>query len=160
MNTFSQIKRKQKHSPPVTHHSPPSYPVAQASSEQASPLTSTLGSALFALPLMGILGVIFLLIGSAVAWRSPNPHALIPPLSLVALGLTCILGGLIVARQRRGRPLLGGLLCGLLFTALTWCLTFAVQDTVLPFPSPWLWVIRLGMVLLTLVGAKLGMGRR
>ena len=173
MNTFSSQKNKRRaHTPPPAGHLPPGSPHSrQAHQGRISPTsadTSIAGAfraAIFAMIFVPIMGVIFLLIATLVGYRSTDPLALIPYLSLAALGLTALLGGLISARRKRGHPLLSGLLCGLLINLLLLSISLFFGDEVksawsLGFTSPVQWGLHATVALLSLLGAKLGMRRR
>lgn len=161
MNTFFPKIHHRKHTPPMlSGHRPPKSPVVNRLDDQTTTPAGSIGlSILLALPVMVALGFVFLLITSAVAIRNPDPHALVFPLSLVARGLTCLLGGLVVGRQRRGYPMLSGLLCGVIFNILLWCLSmFGGRDAadIAPFIQ---WGVHGGSILLTMLGAKIGAAR-
>ena len=171
MNTFSYTKRtqKRKHTPPpVAGHLPPKrkQPQRRVSDEsQDIPLTGAFGSALFALPCMVVMGFLLLMIATLVAYRSQDPSALRLPLCLTAQGLTCVLGGLIAARRGGGHPLLSGLLCGLFWTLLLFITSLFWSNSQKSLLSLGLapllqWGIHGGMVLLSLLGARIGVGRR
>jgi putative membrane protein (TIGR04086 family) len=114
------------------------------------------------MPFVLVIGFLFLLIGTLVAYRSADPHTLIPPLSLAALGLTSLMGGLISARRRRGNPLLSGLLCGLIMNLLLLggALLFEGQGVSLGYSPLMQWGLHAAVAVLSLLGARMGMGRR
>ena len=136
MNTFSSRQssrqsNRRKHTPPPVGHLPPRSASRGGRTtprtedvQDGSRLSGSLAAALFAIPFMLVIGFVFLLIATLVAYRSTDPHALVLPLSMVALGLTSLLGGLISARRRRGEPLLSGLLCGLQMNLLLYLFRF------------------------------------
>ncbi len=133
--------------------------------EADTSLVGAFASGLFALPFVLIIGFVLLLIVTMVAYNASDPHALIPPLSMVALGLTSLLGGFIAARRRRGHPLLSGLLCGLLMNLMFLTLTLFWQDAAkeamsLGFSGLLTWGLHAAIVLCSVIGAKIGMGKR
>lgn len=169
MNIFSSSHREtspRSHRSSEGHTSPRRLPAPRVESEPASEdsFTAALMAALFALPITAIIGLIFLLIVTAVAYGSPDPDALTTPLSLSVLGLTSLLGGLVASRRRGTRPILCGLLLGLLWTLLLWAVSLLFGDEArsqltLGFPAPALWGLHGGAVLISMLGGKLG-GRR
>lgn len=172
MNTFSSQKQKHRgHTPPPSGHLPPKAghtrekPSVRSSDHSGeSPLSGAFFSAIFAMPFVLVIGCLFLLISTLAAYRSPNPHTLILPLSLTALGLTSLCGGVISARRKRGNPLLGGLFCGLLINLflLTASLFFNDGDSEalsLGLSSLARWGLHAAVVLLSTVGARLGKGK-
>lgn len=125
---------------------------------------SSLMSALFALPVTAIIGMILLLIATAVAYANPDPDLLTAPLGLGALGLTACLGGLVAARREPSRPLLSGLLLGLLLALVLVILALLFGDEARAqlttgFPPAVLWGLHGAVVLSALLGAKLGSRR-
>lgn len=173
MNTFSHQKPQHRGHIPPPHagHLPPKSqnrrkpPAGRTTDTQTdTPLSGAFFSAIFALPFMLLIGFVFLLIITVVSYRSTDPHALVMPLSLVALGLTSLLGGLIASRRKRGNGLLSGLLCGLLFNLvlLTLSLFWHDGDKVtlsLGLDSLVKWGLHAGIALLSVIGAKMGMGK-
>ena len=169
MNIFSSSQGRDQHN----HHT--SRPHASGrlsprplSSSAAEPeiateksFTKALMSALFALPITAIIGLLLLLIVTAVAYGSPDPDALTTPLALGTLGLTSLLGGLVAARRGVTQPILCGLLSGLLFTLLLLGVSLFFGDEAktqlsLGISSPVVWVLHGGVVLLSVLGGKLG----
>ena len=141
-----------------------SYTSAKEDASVEAGFARVLSSALFALPVTAVVGLILLLIVTAVAYADPDPDRLTAPLSLAALGLTALLGGLVAARRGQGRSLLCGLTLGLLLTLLLLgsSLFFGEEQRnqlTLGFPAPAIWLLRGGVILLSALGGKLG-GRR
>ncbi len=170
MNIFSSSSGRAHH----THTSKRSDPRGHLPSRRALPVedeqaseggfASAFMAALFALPVAAIIGLVLLLIVTAVAYANPDPDRLTTPLSLCALGLTALLGGLVAARRGRGQPLLGGLLSGLLIALLLLGLSLFFGDEAraqltLGVSSPIRWGLHGGVVALSLLGAKLGSRR-
>ncbi len=123
--------------------------------------SSALMAALFALPVTAVIGLVLLLIVTAVAYSHPDPDCLSTPLALGAVGLTSLLGGLVAARRGRSRGLFCGLLSGLLFTLLLLGLSLFFGDEARTqlssgFSAPMTWGLHIGVVLLELLGAKIG----
>ncbi|MBQ9779649.1 MAG: TIGR04086 family membrane protein [Clostridia bacterium] len=138
--------------------------VTEAEDGTEGRLTQALTAALFSLPVMAVLGLVLLLIVTAVAYASPDPDSLTTPLSMGALGLTALLGGLVAARRGGSRPLVCGLLSGLLFNVLLLALSLffgedARQSLTLGLSSPLLWGLHGAVVLIAALGGKIG-GRR
>ena len=154
------------HSSAGRGHTPTSSRAKAPSSEAATEgrFASALMSALFALPVTAIIGLILLLIAAAVAYTNPDPDLLTTPLGLGALGLTACLGGLVAARREPSRPLLSGLLSGLLLALVLVILSLLFGDEARArlttgFPPAVLWGLHGAVVLLALLGAKLGSRR-
>lgn len=82
--------------------------------EGAGSLRTAFGSALFAMPVAAVAGLIFLLIAAGTVCAMPDPDSLITPLGLSVLGLTVLCGGFVCSRRAGCAPLL----CGLLFGGL------------------------------------------
>ena len=178
MNVFSYQKKKsqkhikRRHTPPqVAGHLPPvsthgrQRPVGRAEERGSdAPVAGAIASAVFALPITVGVGFLCLLAATLLSYRQADPHALILPLSLVALGLTSLLGGLVAARRGRGNPLLGGLFCGILLNLVMLLLSLFWGEgdksaLSLGFSSLTVWGLRAGVVILSLIGAKIGAGR-
>lgn len=121
-------------------------------------------AALFALPVTAVIGLVLLLIVTAVAYANPDPDRLATPLSLAALGLTSLLGGLVAARRGQQKPLLCGGMLGLLLVLLLLTASLFFSDETrelltLGLSAPLTWGLRGGVVLLSALGGRLG-GRR
>lgn len=128
-------------------------------------LTTAVMAALFALPFTALVGLILLLIATAVAYANPDPDALTTPLSLGVLGLTSVLGGLISARRGQARPLLCGLFSGLLLTLTLFALSLCIGgegngSMTLNLPPLAAWGLHAAVVVLEMLGAKLGARRQ
>lgn len=146
-------------------HTSASYGGASTGEESAEAgLLRVLSAALFALPVTALVGAVLLLIVTAVAYANPDPDSLTTPLSLAALGLTSVLGGLVAARRGRGKCLLCGLTLGLLWTLLLvgFSLLFgdeARRQLTLGLSSLLSWLVHGGVIFLSALGGKMG-GRR
>ncbi len=173
MNTFSSSKNsRRRHTAPPVGHLPPKSghrkdrPAGRTSEQPAEAgWTGAFSSAMFAMPFVLVIGFLFLLIGTLVAFRSADPHALVMPLSLASLGLTSLMGGLISARRRRGNPLLSGLICGLLINLLLLGLSLFFSERVaaeltLGYSGLAKWGICAAVVILSVLGARLGAGKK
>ena len=136
-------------------------PSAENETASRGGFVPSLVSALFALPVTLVIGLIFLLIATAVAYVSADPDRLSTPLAMSALGLSAMLGGLVSARRGRGQPILCGALLGLLLTV---CLLggslFYGDDTrayltigLSPIAE---WGIHGAVVLLSALGGRIG----
>ena len=76
--------------------------------EGAGSLRTAFGSALFAMPVAAVAGLIFLLIAAGTVCAMPDPDSLITPLGLSVLGLTVLCGGFVCSRRAGCAPLLRG----------------------------------------------------
>ena len=74
--------------------------------EGAGSLRTAFGSALFAMPVAAVAGLIFLLIAAGTVCAMPDPDSLITPLGLSVLGLTVLCGGFVCSRRAGCAPLL------------------------------------------------------
>lgn len=170
MNIFSSSSGRAHHTHTSKHADPrghlPSRHALPAEDGQAAEggFAAAFMAALFALPVAVIIGLVLLLIVTAVAYADPDPDRLTTPLSLGALGLTALLDGLVAARRGRGQPLLGGLLSGLLLALLLLGLSLFFGDEAraqltLGASALVRWGLHGGVVALSLLGAKLGSRR-
>lgn len=173
MNTFSSSKNTRRgHTAPPVGHLPPKSghrkdrPSGRTSEQPAEAgWAGAFASALFAMPFVLVIGVLFLLICTLVAFRSDDPHVLVMPLSLAALGLTSLMGGLISARRRRGNPLLSGLLCGLFINLLLLGLSLffgesTTTELTLGYSGLAKWGLHAAATVLSVLGAKFGAGKK
>ncbi len=163
MNIFSSSRRRS-----APRHAPARHPISRESSETNNQNLPSEGgfiqammAALFALPVTLIIGLILLLIVSAVAYVYADPDRLTTPLALAALGLTSLLGGLVAARRGKTAPVLCGLLIGILFSLCLWCGSLFFTDGLraqltLGLSSPALWGLHSGVILMSVAGAKIG----
>ena len=67
--------------------------------EGSGSLRTAFGSALFAMPVAAVAGLIFLLIAAGTVCAMPDPDSLITPLGLSVLGLTVLCGGFVCSRR-------------------------------------------------------------
>lgn len=127
-------------------------------------LTNALMAALFSLPITMVLSLLLLFIVTAVAYAHADPDSLTTPLALGVLGVSSLLCGLIAARRGHGRPMLAGLLAGLLYTLALWGLSLCFGDEArttltLGLSAPAAWGLHGIALLLSLLGGKLGSHR-
>ena len=139
---------------------------AKSSDERTGSFSRTLMSGLFALPVTAVLGLIFLTVGTWVAYSNPDPASLSTPLALAALALTSLLGGFVASRRNGGESAaLCGLCGGCLFTVILFILSLLFGDgaratMTLGLSSPAAWGIHAGVVGLEILGALIGRPRR
>ena len=136
----------------------PQKPRATAGDGESS-LLGVLKSALFALPVSLLCGVILLSVMAAIALTQPNPSAMITPLALAVLGLSGLVGGLVCVRRAGRSPALCGLTFGLLFVLVTWVLSLIPMEAGESTSLPGVWLIRAVVVLLSCLGAAVGARR-
>ena len=176
MNIFSSSPKRsaQRKHPPTAlvpterrHISAARLTGAENAKESSSDggFASLLMAALFSLPFTVILGLVFLLISTAVAYAQPDPDKFTLPLALGSLSLTALLGGLIAARRRQHHCLICGLLSGLLFTLLLLVLSlFLKNDAQTPINAglsgALSWAVHIGVLLLEALGALIGSRHR
>lgn len=138
----------------------------KSSAEGTGTLSRALTSGLFALPVTAVLGLIFLTVGTWVAYSNPDPSSLSAPLALGALALTSLLGGFVASRRNGGESAaLCGLCGGCLFTVILFILSLLFGDDAratmtLGLSSPAAWGIHAGVVGLEILGALVGRPRR
>lgn len=126
---------------------------------------SVLRAALFALPVTAIMGAVLLAVATGVSLSSPDPDAMSLPLSMGALGLTALLGGLVCGRRCGGAPLACGLCSGLLLVITMAALSLAVGDDTRAALTLGLgtWgglAVRAAVVFLEMLGARMGTAKR
>lgn len=92
--------------------------------------------------------------GAAVAFSSADPDALVTPISLGVMFLSCLIGGLVTFRSQRQAPLLCGLLCGLCLVLSLGFLGLFLPDSLRGgWPTALRWGLRGGMLGFSLFGA-------
>ena len=128
-------------------------------------LSSVIKSALFALPVTLVCGLLLVSLMAVLAVAQADPASMILPLSLSVVGLCNLIGGLITSRRCGHAPLWCGLVFGALFTLTTWVLSFLFGSRTgnplslgLSFPLSML--VRAAGIGLSLLGARLGMHRQ
>ncbi len=122
---------------------------------------SALFAALFALPVTAVIGFVLLLIATAVAYANADPDAMTMPCSLVALGLTALMGGMVAAMRGYRQPLLSALLLGFLLIVLQLGGTLFYGDGMRAELSMGgsvflRWGLRFALMPLALLGGRLG----
>ena len=122
---------------------------------------SALFAALFALPVTVLIGFALLLIVTAVAYTNADPDALTTPLSLAALGLTALMGGMVSGMRGYRQPLLSALLLGLLLVLLQLGGSLFFSDALreqltLGGSALWRWGLRVAVLPLSLLGGCIG----
>ncbi len=122
---------------------------------------SALFAALFALPVTVVIGCVLLLIVTAVAYANADPDAMTTPLSLAALGLTALMGGMVSGIRGYRQPLLSALLLGCLLILLQLGGSLFFEDTLREQLSmggsvPLRWGLRLAVLPLSLLGGRIG----
>ncbi len=176
MNTFTTAARKKNrhahsHTPPTRRAGLPAPRLeasigAKSSDERTGSFSRALVSSLFAIPVTAVLGLIFLTVGTWVAYSNPDPASLSTPMALGALALTSLLGGFVASRRNGGESaMLCGLCGGCLFTVVLFILSLLFGDEAratmsLGLSSPAAWGIHAGVVGLEILGALIGKPRR
>jgi hypothetical protein len=94
-------------------------------------------------------GAVFITAAAFAAYHSPDPTALIAPLSAVALALAALTGGMTAGKLNPTRPMGAGLLCGGLTAVLLTVLSLLLGGNAGGF-FPWL--MRIGVIPLHLLG--------
>ena len=101
------------------------------------------------------LGLIASLVATAAALASPDPNALIAPLSCAITAICSLVGGFVTRRRTRHSPLLCGAIAGAMLVAL-FGLLGAILPTTHAWPASVAWGLRGGMLAFALLGASLG----
>lgn len=172
MNTFTTAARKKSR-----HTRPAPAPraalpavradaTAKLSDERAGGFSRAIAGGLFSLPVTAVLGLIFLTVGTWVAYSNPDPSSLSTPLALGALALSSLLGGLVASRRNSGESAaLCGLCGGCLFSVFLFILSLLFGNEAratmsLGLSAPAAWGIHAGVVGLEILGALMGRPRR
>lgn len=103
-------------------------------------------------------GVLLILVGSIVAWRSEDPLTMILPFGLGTLYLSALLGGIVTIRLHGEKALLCGTLCGLLLFVLFWIISLFFQGEA-SFSVPLSLLLRILSIVFSIIGAFLGQKR-
>ena len=90
----------------------------EPSDNSAGGFSSTLRSLLLPLAATAVTGLLSVTVMAAAAGSSPDPTALIPALSVAALALSSLAGGITAGLCRRDRAVASSLISGCLLTAL------------------------------------------
>ena len=134
---------------------------APQASDTENSFIHVLKSALFAIPFSFLCGLVLLSVLAGLAFTQPDPDSLTTPLSLVVLGLSAAMGGLICTRRCGHSALSCGLSFGLLFALCTWVLSLFIHepsDMALSLPITLL--LRASVVVLSCLGARMGVNRQ
>ena len=152
-----------------TRRSSPSVAVGRHFSDEAEASaeggwTSSLLAALFALPVAVLIGFLLLLITTAVAYTNADPDALTTPLSLVALGMTALMGGTVAGVRGYRHPLLSACFLGLMLLLLLLGGSLFYSDELRAQLSVGIsalgrWGMRLSVLPLSLLGGRIGKKR-
>ena len=168
MNIFSSSGHHEKRTDPrrTAVRSSHATPDGQSHTEELAEggIVSALFAALFALPLAVLIGFVLLLIVTAVAYANADPDALTTPLSLAALGLTALMGGMVSGVRGYRHPLLSALLLGLLLLLLqlggSLFFSDALREQLTLGGSALLrWGLRIAVLPLSLLGGRIGKAR-
>ena len=102
-------------------------------------------------------GAILLLLFSLIAYFQADPSVLILPLGLAAVGLTGFLGGVFLVRLHKHSALICGLLNGTLVEAFLLLLSLFFSKHASGYSLPVALLIHAGFLLLSVLGAFLGL---
>ena len=135
------------------HSNRPKHPnQSNGTRTSGSPITDLLKSVLCTLGT----GTALLLIASLIAYFTPDPARLIPALSLVASGLTALLGGIAAARIHKRGALICGLGNGALLMGVMILLSLFFTGEASGYGAWTSTALHVGWMLLSVLGAFLG----
>ncbi len=101
----------------------------------------------------GMLGLVT--VSTAIALRAPDPLALLTPLAWGSVGLSSLVGGMVAGRRLPEKPAVAGLLAGIPVLLLLILAGFLAGRA-----TPSVWILRVCVLPLQLVGALLARPRR
>jgi hypothetical protein len=101
-------------------------------------------------------GLVLSLVAAGIAYASADPDALILPLALGILGLTSLICGFVTRRVSRLPLLPSGGSAGLALLLLSFVLSYPFGGEPNSLSPTHVWVLRGGIVALTLLGAAMG----
>lgn len=104
-------------------------------------------------------GMGLLLIGALAAYFFPNPSSVILPIGIAASGLTALIGGMISSRILKKGALLCGLSNGCVLLSLMLLLSLCMIQYSTHYSALTSFLLHLGFILLSVLGAFLGIGR-
>ncbi len=117
-------------------------------------------------------GMALITVITAIAMSTPDPTALVRPLSVAALGVASLVGGVVAGKRSVGSEdarnangtraaVLGGLVSGLLWAALLALISVLLPGGTVdpPLPAVLPWLMRLGAVALHTIGAYIARPR-
>lgn len=107
-----------------------------------------------------IAGTALLLIGSLIAYFTPDSNTLIRPIGMVAAALTALIGGFAALRIHRHAALMCGLLNGSLTTALMILVSLFFKDYSSGYSTGISCLLHTAFLLLSVAGAYLGLKRK
>ena len=129
----------------------------KAASGDDSTIIKTVRASLISLLITVAISLLLLLAGTAVAYSTADPTALVPPISYAVLYVSALLGGVASAKLNRRAPYLT---CGLAsgaFALIGVLVAAALPDSLSTADSVWFsLILRLSAILVCFVGAILG----
>ena len=90
----------------------------EPSDTQAGGFSRALRKLLLPLAVTAISGAVFVTVLTAAAYQTPDPTALVTPLSMAALGLASLAGGITAGKCNRERTMLGSMVSGCLLAVI------------------------------------------
>lgn len=107
-----------------------------------------------------IAGTALTLIGSLIAYFTPDPNSFIRPMAIVAAALTALIGGFAALRIHGHAALMCGLLNGSLTTALMILVSLFFKDYSSGYSAGISCLLHTAFLLLSVMGAYLGLRRK
>lgn len=100
-------------------------------------LDKTLKNAFFGLLISAGISLLLLLVGTAAAFFTGDPTALVEPLGYVILFISTFFGGFACGKLNRRSPLLTSALCGFGFVILSMLISFVLPHTLASHLEAW-----------------------
>lgn len=122
-----------------------------------SAIIKTVRASLGSLLITVAISVLLLLVGTAVAYSTADPTALVQPISYAALYIAALLGGIISAKLNRRSPYLTCALASGAFSLIGVLVAAVLPDSLSSADSVWLSLtLRLAALLIFFAGAFIG----
>lgn len=110
---------------------------------------------LLPLAVTAVAGLIFVTALTVAAFNSPDPTALVTPLSAAALALASLVGGITAGKCHGERAVAGSLISGCLLAALLCLLALLIGGEAQGMPPAVAWLIRLATIPVHMIGGIL-----
>lgn len=129
-----------------------------AKASEDNTLIKTLKASLWGTLITLVVGFLLLLVGTAVAFSTSDPGALIDPVSYVSLYMASFFGGFTCAKLNPRSPYLSSGLSSGIFVILSMLVAFAMPNSPYSLDSAWDGLLlRLATVLVFFLGTLIGL---